>query len=317
MPSPTRAPLSVFLTGSTGFVGRHVAMRLVESGHRVRALARDLDSARKLERMGVELVRGDVTREGDLKGLAQDCSAVIHLVGIIRERPPTLTFEEVHTRGTLRVVDEARRAGVKIFVHMSALGSKPDGTAYQRTKYEAEEVVGRSGVPFIILRPSVIVGPGGGFIDVLIKTLRFSPVTPIIGDGRYRLQPVDVKDVAQAFVKALEREDLHGQRFEIGGPHKLTYNRLIDIVCEEFGLRRAKLHIPSGLVRPIVDLVSNWRLPTPISSDELAMLLDESIVPGERNALRDVFGLEPTSFRATLQRLRDQRGSRRGKARRS
>ncbi len=295
-------------------MGAHVARRLVESGHQVRALVRDLDAASKLGQLGVELVRGDVTREGDLKGLGEGCSAVIHLVGIIRERPPRLTFEEVHTRGTLRMVDEARRAGVKIFVHMSALGSKPEGTAYQRTKYEAEEVVSRSGVPFVIFRPSVIVGPGGGFIDVLLKTLRFSPVTPVIGDGRYRLQPVDVADVAEAFVRALGRDDLQGRRFELGGPHKLTYNRLVEIVCEEFGLRRAKLHIPPSLVIPVVDLVSNWRLPTPISSEELTMLLNESIVPGERNALRDVFGLEPTSFRASLQRLRRKRRSSRGGA---
>lgn len=315
MKPPAGARLTVLLTGGTGFVGGQVARRLMESGHRVRALVRDLDSARNLEQLGVELVRGDITREGDLKGLGDDCSAVVHLVGIIRERPPRLTFEEVHTRGTLRVVDEAHRAGVKIFLHMSALGSRPEGTAYQRTKYEAEEVVSRSGVPFIIFRPSVIVGPGGGFIDMLLKVLRISPVTPIIGDGRYRLQPVDVEDVAEAFVRALGREDLRGRSFEIGGPHKLTYNRLIEIACEEFGLRRAKLHIPPSLVGPVVDLASNWRLPTPISSEELVMLLDESIVPGERNALRDVFGIEPTSFRATLQRFRRKRGLSRRKAR--
>ncbi len=312
MKRPAEAPLTVLLTGGTGFVGSQVARRLLQRGHRVRALVRDPASAKTLEELGTELVRGDVTREGDLRGVGEGCSAVIHLVGIIRERPPTLTFEEVHTRGTMRVADEARRAGVKRFVHMSALGSRPEGTAYQRTKYEAEEVVERSGIPFLIFRPSVIVGPGGGFIELLLRVLRLSPVMPVIGDGRYRLQPVDVEDVAEVFVRAVGRDDLEGQRFEIGGPHKLTYNRLIEIVCEEFGLRRPKVHVPTSLVKPFIDLASNWRLPTPIGSEELTMLLDESIVPGERNALRDVFGLEPTSFRTTLQRLPQKRRSRHG-----
>ncbi len=194
---------------------------------------------------------------------------------------------------------------------MSALGARPDGTAYQRTKFEAEELVRRSGIPFVIFRPSVIVGPGGGFIEILLRVLRLAPVAPVIGDGSYRLQPVDVEDVAEAFVQAAVRDDLQGRSFEIGGPHKLTYNRIVEIVCEEFGLRRGKLHVPPGLVRPIVDLASNWRLPTPLSSDELTMLFEENIVSGEKNALRDVFGLEPTSLRSTLQRFPRKRRWRR------
>lgn len=298
--------LSVFLTGATGFVGGYVARRLRVRGHRVRALIRRPESADPLAEQGVEIALGDIAQPRSLEEAVDGCDTVVHLVGIIRERPHA-TFETVHTRGTLRVLEAAERCGVKKFVHMSALGARRDGTAYQRTKSEAEEVVRRSAIPNVIFRPSVIVGVGGEFIELLLRMLRASPVTPVIGDGRYRLQPIDVEDVAAAFVQAAERIDLSGKNFEIGGPHKLTYNRLLEIICEEFGWRRRRLHVPVGLVRPLVELASNWRLPTPIGPQELAMLFEESIIPGDGSALREVFGIEATSFRSVLQRFPKRR----------
>jgi NADH dehydrogenase len=187
---------------------------------------------------------------------------------------------------------------------MSALGSDSEGTEYMRTKHEAEESVQRSAIPSVIFRPSVIVGPEGEFTQLLVRLVRHAPVLPVIGDGTYRLQPVDVEDVANIFVQAAERSDLAGTRYDIGGPHKLTYNRLLEIVCEEYGVRRKFLHVPVSLVRPFVDLASSWRLPTPLTSDQLEMLMHESIVPGAGNAIHEVFGYEPAAFRSVIQRVR-------------
>lgn len=295
--------LSVLLTGGTGFVGRHVARCLIERGHRLRALVRDPAAAGALTELGAELVGADVTRDEKLDEATAGCDVVIHLVGIIRERRPEQTFEKVHTRGTGNMLEAAQRANVGKFVLMSALGSKADGTAYQRTKYEAEEVVRRSGLPYVIFRPSVVVGPDGEFTRLLLRLVRRLPLVPVIGDGRYRLQPVDVADLAEAFIQATERSDLRNESFDVGGPHKLTYNRILEIICEELRLRRRLIHLPRRLVRPAVELASNWRLPTPINSDELTMMFEESIVPGDGNVLREVFGLEPTPFRSVLGRL--------------
>jgi len=298
-------PRTVFLTGGTGFVGGHVARRLAARGHTIRALVRSPEQAGALRELGADLIAGDVS--GSLPDHAMaGCDVVVHLVGIIKEKPPQPTFEGVHTRGTLQILEAATSAGVKKFVHMSALGSGPEGTAYQRTKHEAEELVRRSGIPHVIFRPSVIVGPGGEFTDLLTRMVRLAPVIPVIGDGSYRLQPVDVEDVASAIVLAAERDELNGESYDIGGPHKLTYNRMVEIVCEELGAKRRLIHVPVSLVRPLVDLASNWRLPTPVTSDQLEMLFQESIVPGDDSVLREVFGLEPTTLRAVMQRCAAQ-----------
>src|SRR5262249_11196589 len=127
--------MRVFLTGATGFVGRNVLKRLLEEGHTVRALVRDPQKAGRLVQAGVELVPGDVVEGRGLDQGPQGCDAVIHLVGIIVEKGKN-TFEAVHHLGTRNVVEAARRAGVKRFVQMSALGVRADGPApYQTTKW--------------------------------------------------------------------------------------------------------------------------------------------------------------------------------------
>ncbi len=308
MDDVSRPSLAVFLTGGTGFIGRHIARRLVERGHRVHALVRNPRAALVLRDLGAELVEGDITRPSTLSGAIDGCDSVIHLVGIIRERAPAVSFRSVHVAGTEHVLDEAVRAGVRKFVHMSALGARSGGTPYHTTKFEAEEAVRSSGIGHVILRPSIVVGPGSEFIKILHRVLRLLPATPVIGDGQYRLQPVDVEDVASAFTLAAERDDLENESFDIAGPHKLTYNRVLGIMCEELGIRRLRVHVPLSLVRPGVNVIERLGLPAPINSDELAMLLDENVVGDDGNALKRVFGLEPTPFRAVLQRIKESAG---------
>lgn len=292
----------VSLTGGTGFVGRHIAATLLERGHRVRALVRNPARAGFLAARGgnVELVPGDLGDSGALDRLVYGADAVIHLVGIIVERGAE-TFTAVHVDGTGGLLAAARRAGVPRFVHMSAVGARdePGATAYHRTKWQAEELVRRSGMSRATFRPSIINGPESVPLRALVRLHRWSPAIPVFGDGGFPTQPVWVDDVALAFALAAERSNLAGE-FELGGPQVLTYEELLLAVGRASGHSRPLVHIPLAAARAATSLF-DWLGPrAPITRDQLQMLAEGSATP--HNAITTVFEIEPLSFEAGLKR---------------
>jgi len=303
--------MTVFLTGATGFVGRNMIQRLIAEGHSVRALVRDPQKARELEQAGVELVAGDVVsgastpsrakaaRSGDpgagLDQGVQGCDAVIHLVGIIAERG-TNTFERVHHLGTKNVVEAAQRAGVRRFIQMSALGVRADGVAaYQTSKWRGEEEVRRSGIPYCILRPSLIFGPGDGFVTQMMETMRSAPLfRPVPGNGSPRFRPIFIDDVTACFARALTAEAATNQTIELGGADELTLNQVLKEIARCAGVSKPAVHVPMPLMfAGAFVLQSIFRNP-PVTVDQLRMLGEGSTCDIEPMAR--ILGVKPRGF---------------------
>ena len=286
--------MRIAMTGATGYVGREVLTKLLRRDHEVRALVRRPDRAGPLGDLGVELVAGDLADAGALRTLVAGTDAVVHLVGIIAESG-TQTFEAVHVRGTQALLAVARETGVTLFVHMSALGARGDSAAtkYHRTKWAAEEAVRSSGVAHVVLRPSIVAGPGNAAIGMMVGMLRFSPVVPVIGDGRYEMQPVWIGDVAEAFARALERQDVRGT-FDLGGPERLTYHQMLDRLEAALGVHRPRVSVPVGMTR--FAALAGTALPAfaPITSEQLQMLLEGNTT--DANALESRLGITPRPF---------------------
>lgn len=301
--------MKVCVTGATGFVGREVVRQLRAGGHNVRVLARrpDASAARRLAgEGGVEWCRGDVLDEASLAGATEGSGAVIHLVGIISEVGRS-TFENVHARGTENVVRAAQAAGVRRFVHMSSLGTRPDARSrYHTSKWAAEEFVRRSGLEWTIFRPSVIYGPGDQFVNVLARMSRFSPVLPVMGCGTNKLQPVPVEAVAAAFVRALSEPRAVGQTYDLVGGEVFTFVELLDEILAVTGRRRFKLHLPMPLARALAAVLEFvyprllGRAP-PLNRDQLLMLEEDNVGNG-REAV-ELFGLAIPQFREGIGRL--------------
>jgi len=158
---------------------------------------------------------------------------------------------------------------------MSALGARPGATTgYFRSKWAAEEIVRASGMTHVVFRPSVIFGPDDAFVNMLAGLARL-PLTPVIGDGRYRMQPVSLRTVADVFVKALTYAPID-IAFDVGGPEQLAYNDMLREIGDAVGRRVRLAHAPLWLMKPAVRAFE--RLPFfPVTTTQLAMLLEENI----------------------------------------
>ena len=277
----------ILVTGGTGFVGGHVVHELRGRDLSVRCLVRDLRKGSRLSAWGAELVEGDMTEPQSLRGALAGCDSVVHLVAIRQGREEQ--FRRVMVDGTRELLAAAKEAEVRRFVHMSALGTSEatkDLVPYYRAKWETEQMVQTSGIPYVIYRPSFIFGPDGGILPTFVKLARLAPVTPIIGSGRQRIQPIWIDDVAGYFGEAIERDDVTGRLFELGGPEAVTWNEFWERLKRVRRMRRPSVHVPIGLMR--VNAVVTERLPgeIPLTRDLLTMLEHGDNVVSNDEAVR-------------------------------
>jgi len=288
--------MNVFITGGTGFVGNEVVRQLLIAGHSVHCLVRPGSEGKLRHKKDVILHSGDTGDVDSLKMGMQGCEAVIHLVGIIREFPGKgITFDLLHTEATKNALEAATTCGARRFLQMSANGTRANAkTGYHRTKWQAEEAVRASKLDWTIFRPSLIYGKGGEFILMMSDLVRKLPVVPVIGDGKYRMQPVAVEQVAISFARALNRPETIGETYHLGGKNSYSYNEIIDLFGQALGKQSvSKLHHPLLLMKPAIKLLQN--IPKfPIASDQLAMLLEGNVC--DPTTWARTFDIEPEDF---------------------
>lgn len=262
----------IFLTGGTGFVGSAIRAQLKDRP--VRLLVRNRAAADRLAGPNVEVVVGDVTRPETLRGAMDGCEAVIHLVAIIAEEGGA-TFDGIIRQGTANVVAEAKRAGIVRFIQMSAMGTRHDPQyGYFEAKWQAEQSVIGSGIPWTIFRPSVIFGPGDEFINTLAGLVKAAPVIPVVGDGKSKFQPVSVSEVASAFVRALDDPATAGHIYDLGGGKIYEYQEMLSVIADKLGLKKPMVKVPIAFMKPVVNLSKPLpkALRPPVTSEQLKML---------------------------------------------
>ena len=292
----------ILVTGASGFVGSHIVHALRAEDRPVRALVRDPKRADQLEAWGCEVVAGDMTDPDSLARAASGVDAVIHLVAIRQGRPED--FERVMSQGTRDLLAAAEKSKVRRFVHMSALGTSEETKGlvpYYGAKWEMEKAVESSGLEYVIFRPSFVFARNGGILPTFRRLARIAPVTPIIGSGEQRIQPIWVDDVAAYFVRALDHPAAANRLFELGGPDAVTWNEFWKRLKSTLGQRRPSLHVPVALMR--VNALVTERLPgdIPLTRDLLKMLEGPDNVVSNEDA-RTTFGVEPLPLDEQLRR---------------
>ena len=320
-----RAGHMIVVTGGTGFVGREICRQLAAQGASVRAVARHAPSGSLPD--GVSFFPADVTRGISLREAMEGAKAVIHCVGIIRERGEA-TFDQMHRHATAETLAAAHRARVPRFVLISALGTRPTASSrYHRTKWAAEELVRQSGLAYTILRPSLVYGRGDQFTNFLAAWMR-PPLAwltggflGIPGGASVRLCPASVGEVAEAIVRSLGQERALGQTFDLAGP-PVSFKQLSLDIARAMGLQptwveqppdvftamvpwlwltasKPVLHpIPLPLCR-IAAAVAERVLPNPpLTTDQVAMLEEGQY--GDPTPAAEILGFRPGPLSAGL-----------------
>lgn len=298
----------VTIYGGSGFLGRHIARRLAQAGWRVRVACRRPNEAgivRSYGAVGQVMpvpcnVRDDLSVQAAMTG----ADAVVNCVGII-VREGRNTFDAVHDEAAARIARMSADLGVPRLVHVSAIGADPEaGSKYLSSKGRGEAAVLQARPDAVILRPSVMFGPGDGFYNKFAAMTRFGPLMAISG-GNAVLQPVFVEDVAEAAARAVEGRAAPGI-YELGGPEVLTLRQVIGQILAATGRRRAVVNLPrwmGGIAAGGLDLVQfasgGLIVNRAVTRDQLRSLsVPNRVAEGAQGLAR--LGIAPTAAEAVI-----------------
>lgn len=319
---------AIAVTGATGFVGRHMVSELVSRGHRVKALVRDRSKAAEVLPEGVELVVGDALERRSLEALVSGCWGVVHTIGIRREILPDVTFARLHVDVVRLLLEAARGAGVRRWVQVSALGTGPGAPGgYWQTKYEAERLVRMSGLEWTILRPSIIHGADGEFMQMAKGWAlgREAPhffipyFTRVEFEGGFppkpprfvsaKIAPIAVEDVARAGCESLERESAIGEVYPLVGPEEMDWPTLLGHVRDVLPLANKKMKIIGlpgwlGVVGAMKARIFGLANALPFGPDEPRMAMEDSTASMAKASAH--LGLMPRPFFETVRGYADR-----------
>jgi len=304
----------ILITGATGFIGRHLASALHAVGHDVVGTAR---SARPAERgAATRFIEADFTRDhspGDWLPRLEGIDIVINAVGILRQDRHR-RFEAIHVNAPRALFEACAASRVKLVIQFSALGADEYAQSqYHRSKREADRVLARVGVPFVVVQPSLVFG-SDGVSAALFTRLAAAPLIPLPGKGDQRVQPIHIDDVVAAVIELIEHNRLRNQCIPLVGPAPLSLREFLAQLRHALGLGKARfLPVPLALVRLLAKFGAF--LPASLLDDEtLGMLLRGN--SADTAPTRRLLGREPravsefigTRERQTMRRVAKLQG---------
>ena len=300
--------MKVTIFGGSGYVGSYLIDELLEKGHHPVLLIRPESRHKVNHRQDCTLIDGDIADPDAVRAAVSGADAVIYNIGILREFPAQgVTYQALHFEGARRAMDAAEDTGVSRFLLMSANGVKADGTGYQRTKYEAEQHLKTTSLQWTTFRPSVLFGDPRGrmeFATQLYRDIVSSPLpAPLfyegllpVNAGMFRMSPVHVKDVATAFVKALDMPETAGRTYELCGPQALSWKDILQMIAAAAGTTKCALPAPAMLLKVLAMALDQYAF-FPITRDQLTLLMEGNTCGGQDDF--QTFGLEPAPFDTT------------------
>ena len=297
-------PMRVLVTGGSGVVGEAAVRALLARGHTVRLLARHAEDDARAWPERVEPFRGDVTEPASLRGAADGCGAVLHLVGSVEGTADELA--RLNVDGTRHVVEEGARAGAPHLVYVSSLGAERGASPYHQSKFAGEAEARRFPGRWVVVRPGNVYGPGDGQISLLLKMVRALPAIPLLAGGTTEFQPVWADDAGEALARACERADLAGRVLEVAGADRTSMRDLLDRFARLTGRAPLRVPVPGALATLGVKLADAAGVDLGVNASQLTMVAEGNVIADPAaNALTAVLGVAPTPLDVGLRRLLD------------
>ena len=237
--------MRIAITGGTGFIGNHLARRLILDGNKVVLLGRKKNAEAEVD--GAEnmtFVASDLSDKDVLVRAFSDCEAVVHCAGINREVGDQ-TYRKVHVEGTRNVVEAAQQAGVKRIALMSFLRARPDcGSPYHESKWAAEEIVRNSGLSYTIVKAGMVYGLGDHMLDHLSHALHTFPVFAMVGFKEKGIRPLAVEDLVEILQAAMVYGRLNRQTVAVTGAEELRLSEAVRRVARVSGNKVRMVRVP-------------------------------------------------------------------------
>jgi len=269
---------TALVTGAAGVMGARLVSRLRQAGWDVRALVLPNDPLRsRIANLGCELREGDVSDAASLRGLCDGVDVVYHLAAVIIAHDPSV-LTRVNRDGTANVVAEAKRAGTGQLIYVSSASVVyPRRTAYAESKLQAEELVRSSGLPFTIVRPTLVYEQGGGQeLMMFLDYLRRFPIVPFIGAGTAVKRPVWSEDIVDGLQKLAGARVALGKTYNFSGAERISMLELGQLLLAHHDRARPFLHLPVWLCRLLARVLGVFMKRPPLTLSAIAGVVNDA-----------------------------------------
>ncbi len=270
---PTGAGLAV--TGAGGFIGRATVQEANRRGFAVMAIVRPGSPHRPGEGT---IVEADLLDRERLAAAFAGCAAIVHLAAVTSSAGRLNDAFRVNVAGSHSVARAARAAGVKRFVYLASQAANEG--MYATTKRKAEAAIRATGIEPIVLRTSLVYGPGDyGLFARIVRFARVLPIMPLIGDGCYPMRPIHVDDVAAAVMGAVARGTV-GTSYDLSGGSEILFRDLLVAIGTTIGRRPPLLRLPRAPVLTVAVLATRLWPAFPVSPDMIRGLTNPVVLDG-------------------------------------
>ncbi|MDX9702210.1 MAG: NAD-dependent epimerase/dehydratase family protein [Candidatus Auribacterota bacterium] len=296
----------IAITGISGYIGCHVSHLLKENNTPHKGIIRknpkqdDLDI---LDAQKIPYSLVDFTDEQSLCDALNGVEYIVHLVGSIY-KPKNMTMDAMHKGITQTLLTAAKKQAVKKIIYVSALGSRLDAPSdYHRTKAMAEAEIKKSGIPYVILQPSLIFGKKCGYrnsklVARLSQSIQKLPFIPILGKGANKLQPLFIMDLARCICESLKQDKMN-ITIELGGPDVMPFEKIARIIAKASGHEHKKCaHIPIPVARVLAGIMEKVSAQPKITVDQVRMVHFDNICAND--AMNTIFPFKKISMEKAI-----------------